>query len=88
MIDKIKIEIKEKLDSYFKEAYGLDTNLVVEEPKNAAMGDLAVPVFTLIKPLGKAVPEVANIVKEFNREEEPLRKLVCAYVEKDKIIIE
>lgn len=31
---------------------------------------------------------IANIVKEFNREEEPLRKLSYAYVEDDKIIIE
>ena len=31
---------------------------------------------------------IANIVKEFNREEEPLRKLAYAYVDKDKIIIE
>ena len=31
---------------------------------------------------------IANIVKEFNREEEPLRKLTYAYINEDKIIIE
>lgn len=31
---------------------------------------------------------IANIVKEFDREEEPLRKLACAYVEGEEIIIE
>lgn len=31
---------------------------------------------------------IANIVKEFNREEEPLRKLAYAYVDDDKIVIE
>lgn len=31
---------------------------------------------------------IANIVKEFNREEEPLRKLAYAYIDEDKIIIE
>lgn len=31
---------------------------------------------------------IANIVKEFNREEEPLRKLAYAYVDGDKIVIE
>lgn len=31
---------------------------------------------------------IANIVKEFNREEEPLRKLAYAYINEDKIIIE
>ncbi len=31
---------------------------------------------------------IANIVKEFNRDEEPYRKLAYAYVEDDKIIIE
>ena len=31
---------------------------------------------------------IANIVKEFKREEEPLRKLAYAYVDEDKIVIE
>ena len=31
---------------------------------------------------------IANIVKEFNREEEPLRKLAYAYVDDDRIVIE
>ena len=31
---------------------------------------------------------IANIVKEFNREEEPFRKLAYAYIDNDKIVIE
>ena len=38
--------------------------------------------------LDTAQMRIANIVKEFNREEETLRKLACAHVENDKIIIE
>ena len=38
--------------------------------------------------LDTAQMRIANIVKEFNREEEPLRKLATAYVEGDKIVIE
>ena len=38
--------------------------------------------------LDTAQMRIANIVKEFDREEEPLRKLVCAYVDGEKIIIE
>ena len=38
--------------------------------------------------LDTAQMRIANIVKEFNREEEPLRKLACAYIKDDKIILE
>ena len=38
--------------------------------------------------LDTAQMRIANIVKEFDREEEPLRKLAYAYVEGDKIVIE
>lgn len=31
---------------------------------------------------------IANVVKEFDREEEPLRKMICAYIKDDEIIIE
>ena len=38
--------------------------------------------------LDAAQMRIANIVKEFNREEEPLRKVAYAYVEDDNINIE
>lgn len=38
--------------------------------------------------LDTAQMRIANIVKEFDREEESLHKLVCAYVHGEKIIIE
>ena len=31
---------------------------------------------------------IANVVKEFDREEEPLRKQVYAYIDDDKIVLE
>lgn len=38
--------------------------------------------------LDTAQMRIANIVKEFNREEEPLRKLAYAYIQDDRIILE
>ncbi len=92
MIDQIKNEIKEKLNKYFKATYNIDTNLIVEEPKNPAMGDLAVPVFTLIKPLQKSVPEVTEIVKkillsnfDMVKEVNPTGPFVNILLDKEKV---
>ena len=60
MIEEIKQQIKECLEKYYKEAYNLDANIIVEEPKNPAMGDIALPMFTMIKALKKPVPEITK----------------------------
>jgi len=65
MIDEIKIELNKSLTNYFKEKYGKDVNVVVEEPKNQAMGDIAIPTFTIFKTLGLPMPQVVAEVKEF-----------------------
>lgn len=51
MIEEIKQQIKECLEKYYKETYNVDANIIVEEPKNPAMGDIALPMFTMIKTL-------------------------------------
>lgn len=38
----------------------MDANIIVEEPKNPAMGDIALPMFTMIKTLKKPVPEITK----------------------------
>lgn len=60
MIEKIKQQIKECLEKYYKETYNVDANIIVEEPKNPAMGDIALPMFTMIKTLKKPVPEITK----------------------------
>lgn len=60
MIDTIKQQIKECLEKYYKEKYDIVANIIVEEPKNPAMGDIAVPMFTMIKVLKKPVPEITS----------------------------
>ena len=60
MIEEIKQQIKECLEKYYKETYNVDDNIIVEEPKNPAMGDIALPMFTMIKTLKKPVPEITK----------------------------
>ena len=60
MIEEIKQQIKECLEKYYKETYNVDANIIVEEPKNPAMGDIALPMFTMIKTLKKTVPEITK----------------------------
>lgn len=60
MIEEIKQQIKECLEKYYKETYNVDANIIVEEPKNPAMGDIAFPMFTMIKTLKKPVPEITK----------------------------
>lgn len=60
MIEEIKQQIKECLEKYYKETYNVDANIIVEEPKNPAIGDIALPMFTMIKTLKKPVPEITK----------------------------
>ena len=60
MIEEIKQQIKECLEKYYKETYNVDANIIVEEPKNPAMGDIALPMFTMIKTFQKPVPEITK----------------------------
>ena len=64
MIDNIKQQIKSCLEKYYFETYQINANVIVEEPKNPAMGDIALPMFTVIKALRKPVPEITAEVKE------------------------
>ncbi len=68
MIENIKQQIKECLEKYYKNTYNIEANIIVEEPKNPQMGDIALPMFTMIKTLKKPVPEIteeaSKIIKE------------------------
>ena len=60
MINKIKSEIKLKLENYYKEKYSLDVQIIVEEPKNPSLGDISIPMFTVVKTLRKPMPEIVK----------------------------
>ena len=60
MINQIKLELKKKLEQYYKEKYDLELSIVVEEPKNPTLGDISIPMFSVLKVLRKPLPEVVS----------------------------
>ena len=60
MIEAIKLTLKEKLEAYYKEKYNQELTMVVETPKKAEMGDISVPMFTVVKVLRKPMPEIVK----------------------------
>ncbi len=75
--------IKEKIKKCLADKYGFDIKISVEEPKDLKMGDLAVPVFPIVKVLRKPLPEVAEEVKNIilaNVEEVKEIKIIGGFV--------
>lgn len=64
MIEKIKSEIKEALESFYKTKYNMDINVIVEEPKKRELGDISIPSFQMIKALKKPMPEVIEEITQ------------------------
>ena len=64
MIQELKLKIKECIENYVSSTYGKEVTAVVEQPKNMEMGDLAVPVFVVMKTIGKPLPQVVTEIKE------------------------
>ena len=64
MILELKLKIKECIENYVLNTYGKNVVAVVEQPKNMEMGDIAVPVFSVMKALGKPLPAVVTEIKE------------------------
>ncbi|MCR5647677.1 MAG: arginine--tRNA ligase [Acholeplasmatales bacterium] len=66
MIEQIKFEIKDLLEKYYKDN-GFDVSIVVETPKDPKLGDISVPMFTVVKVLRKPMPQIVeealNIIK-------------------------
>lgn len=60
MINKIKTELKELLEKYYLEKHNTNITIVVEEPKNSSLGDISIPLFTVVKTLRKPMPELVN----------------------------
>ena len=63
MIQELKLKIKECIENYVLTTYGKEVTAVVEQPKNMEMGDIAVPVFVVMKTIGKPLPQVVAEIK-------------------------
>ena len=64
MILELKVKIKQYIEEYVLNTYGKTVVAVVEQPKNMDMGDIAVPVFSVMKAIGKPLPQVVVEIKE------------------------
>lgn len=64
MINQIKLEIKAELEAYLQVAFQSNIEVTVETPKNKKMGDISIPVFSIIKVLRKPMPEIIEMVVE------------------------
>lgn len=58
MIEHIKYLIKKQLEDYYQKTYHMEIGIVVEEPKNATLGDISVPMFSVVKALRKPMPQI------------------------------
>jgi len=68
MINTIKNNLRIELETVLKERYNKEISVVVEEPKNADLGDISLPVFSIVKtlkkPLNLVVDEVIEIINK------------------------
>ncbi len=64
MIDKIKSELRKELEARLSSLYNQEINVVVEEPKTRNLGDISIPVFSIVKAVRKPLNEVVDTVVE------------------------
>ncbi len=95
MINQIKKELKDNLEKFYKEKYSCDISVVVEEPKNPTMGDISVPLFTVVKTLRKPMPELVSealeVIPTFNLPISDLKSVgafINMFVDKTKLSLE
>ena len=48
MINKIKLDLKKLLENFYLEKYNSNISIIVEEPKNSSLGDISIPLFTVV----------------------------------------
>ncbi len=60
MIEQVKLLIKNQLNDYYNSKYGIEVNIIVEEPKNPSLGDISIPMFNALKLLKKPLPEITS----------------------------
>ena len=74
MIQQLKGKIKEYIESYVLTNYEKNVVAVVEQPKNMELGDISVPVFSVMKTIGKPLPAVVEEIKNILLENFPAIK--------------
>ena len=92
MIDQLKQDLKVNLEKYYFEKYNTEIQMVVEEPKNASLGDISIPMFSAVKTLRKPMPELVNeaieVIITFNMpilEIKAVGAFVNLFVDKSKL---
>lgn len=91
MINQIKAELKAILEKYYKEKYELELSVVVEEPKNPSLGDISIPMFTVVKALRKPMPEIVSEALEVVKNHKAVKTIssvgafVNLFVDKDQL---
>lgn len=55
--------LKEEIKSYLENLYDNKVSITVEEPKDSKLGDISVPVFSIVKTLRQPLPKVVEEVK-------------------------
>jgi len=63
MLNNMKMRIKKVLEEELKKKFNQNLKVVIEEPKKASLGDLSIPVFSVVKALKKPLPMVIDIIK-------------------------
>jgi len=63
MLETIKNHLQSNLATALKSRYQQEVSVVVEEPKKAGLGDISVPVFSVVKQLGLPITEIVQFVK-------------------------
>lgn len=70
MIAQLKLDLKKNLENYYSKNYNIEISMVVEEPKNSTLGDISIPMFSVVKTLRKSMPELVNeaieVIKSFD----------------------
>jgi len=62
MLNKLKLKIKNELEPLINDHFQTDIQIIVEEPKKAELGDLSIPVFSIVKEVRKPLPVVVESV--------------------------
>jgi arginyl-tRNA synthetase len=63
MFNTIKQTIKNEIENYILKQYNQEVEVSVEKPKNSKLGDISVPVFSMLKVLRKPLPKVIDEIK-------------------------
>ncbi|QLY39476.1 arginine--tRNA ligase [Hujiaoplasma nucleasis] len=64
MINQIKESIKSELEFFIYNEFQTKIEIGVEKPKNPNLGDLSVPVFSVVKALRRPLPEIVKIIQD------------------------